>query len=296
METQAFGLDVLQARRAFDRAARKGASAAVLEREVERRMLERLHYIRLLPQRVLDAGCGAGRALGLLRARYPRAHLLGVDFAQAMIRAASRSESFAERARRLLFGALRSHLRADFARLPLCSGSIEMVWSNLALAWAQDLPAALRELHRVLAPGGLLMFSGYGPDTLKELKSAFSAASRARHVHSFLDMHEVGDLLLECGFAEPVMDVEMITLTYADVASLTRDLQDSGQTCAARDRARSLTGRSQWRRMLDAYERERTQGRLPATIEIVYGHAWKGEPRVAHDGRHIVKWAKTIAS
>jgi malonyl-CoA O-methyltransferase len=290
----AFRVDARQARRAFDRAARRGADAASLQSEVERRMLERLEFMRLVPKRVLDAGCGTGRGLGLLRSRYPKTDLLGVDFAQAAIRAAARSESFAGRARRLLSGALRSHVRADFARLPLGPGSIDMVWSNLALAWAEDQLAALREFHRVLGPGGLLMFSSYGPDTLKELKAAFGSASPGRHVHSFVDMHDVGDMLVACGFASPVMDVEMITLTYAGVADLARDLKASGQTCAAGDRPRALTGQSAWRRMVAAYERERQNGRLPATIEIVYGHAWKGKPRVAADGRQIVKWATKI--
>jgi len=285
-----FRLDPRQARRAFERAARAGADAAVLQREVERRMFERLDYIRLEPARVLDAGCGAGRGLKLLWRRYPKADLIGADFALAAVRAAKGSESLIERALRLVARARRFRLCADFSRLPLRPGCVDMVWSNLALAWAGDPLAALRELHRVLAPGGLLMFSSYGPDTLKELKTAFAAGSPGRHVHSFVDMHDAGDMLVACGFAEPVMDMEAITLTYADVAALARDLKTSGQTCAARDRRRGLIGRAAWQEMLAAYERERRDGRLPATFEIVYGHAWKGEPRVAADGRQIVKW------
>jgi malonyl-CoA O-methyltransferase len=291
---QAFRLDTRQARRAFERAARQGADAAALQREVERRMLERLEYVRLLPRRVLDAGCGTGRGLGLLRNRYPQVDLLGVDFAQAVIGAASRSESLPGRMRRFLHGALSAYVCADFARLPLPAGVIDMVWSNLALAWAEDPLAALREFQRILAPGGLLMFSSYGPDTLKELKSAFSAVSPAHRVHPFVDMHDMGDMLVACGFAAPVMDVERITLTYSRVEDLARDLKASGQTCAARDRTPALTGREAWYRMLAVYERERKDGRLPATVEIVYGHAWKGEPRVADEGRQIVKWATKI--
>jgi malonyl-CoA O-methyltransferase len=290
----AFRLDARQARRAFERAARRGMDPAALQSEIERRMLERLDYVRLLPKRVLDAGCGTGRGLALLRGRYPRADLLGADFAQAAVRTASRSESFAGRVRRLFRGALSANLCADFARLPLSSGAIDMVWSNLALAWAEDPLAALREFRRVLATGGLLMFSSYGPDTLKELRAAFAADSRVRRVHSFVDMHDVGDMLVACGFAEPVMDVETITLTYARVEDLARELRASGQTCAACDRSRALTGQGTWRRMASAYEAERKNGRLPATIEIVYGHAWKGEPRVADDGRQIMKWAAKI--
>ncbi|MGB5080155.1 MAG: malonyl-ACP O-methyltransferase BioC [Burkholderiales bacterium] len=294
MDAGAFRLDTRQVRRAFDRAARAGDDAAVLQTEVERRMLDRLDYVRLRPARVLDAGCGPGRGLDLLRRRYPRAELIGADFAPGAIEKAMRSQSLVERARRLLGGPRRFHVCADFLCLPLPSRCIDMVWSNLALAWTDDPIAALREFHRVLAAGGLLMISSYGPDTLRELKAAFSAASRARHVHAFADMHDVGDLLVACGFAEPVMDMERITLTYADVAALARDLKSSGETCAARDRRAGLLGRDAWRKMLEAYARERKDGKLPATIEVVYGHAWKGAPRTAADGRQIVKWGARI--
>lgn len=294
MSTDAFRVDARQARRAFERAALRGADPAALQREVEGRMLERLDLMRLIPKRVLDAGCGAGRGLGLLRGRYPRAELLGVDFSLAATLAASRSRSLAARIRGFFRGSSSTLVCADFARLPLRPGSVDMVWSNLALAWAEEPSAALREFLRVLAPGGLLMFSSYGPDTLKELRAAFSAVSRARRVHSFADMHDVGDMLVACGFAEPVMDVERLTLTYPRVDDLARDLRESGQTCVAGDRSRGLTGRGVWLGMLAAYESERRGGRLPATVEVVYGHAWKGEPRVASDGRQIVKWATRI--
>jgi len=276
-------------RRAFERAAAEGGDAAVLQREVEQRMFERLDYIRVRPNRVLDCGCGMGRGLKLLRQRYPGADILGVDFAPGVLMAAKRNESLFERARRLVSGPGRFHLCTDFARLPLRSASVDVVWSNLALAWASDPPTALREFRRVLIAGGLLMFSSYGPDTLKELKTAFGGDSAARHVHSFIDMHDLGDMLVASGFAAPVMDMEIVTLTYSAVPALLRDLKASGQTCAARDRRRSLMGRRTWERMLASYEHERKEGRLPATIEVIYGHAWKGEPRTTVDGRQIIE-------
>jgi malonyl-CoA O-methyltransferase len=285
---KAFGLDPVQVRRAFERAASAGGGAAVLQREIERRMFERLDYIRCQPQRVLDSGCGLGHGLKLLRRRYPEADLLGLDFAPGVLSEARRKESLFERARHLASGSRRFHLCADFARLPLRAASVDMVWSNLALAWAGDPLAALREVHRVLIAGGLLMFSSYGPDTLKELKTAFGANSVAQHVHSFIDMHDLGDMLVASGFAAPVMDMEVITLTYSEVQALLRDLKASGATCAARDRQRGLMGRRAWEDMLASYERERKEGKLPATIEVIYGHAWKAEPRTTVDGRQII--------
>jgi malonyl-CoA O-methyltransferase len=289
MNAEPLRLDLRHARRAFERAARAGRDPAVLQREVEGRMLDRLDYLRLRPARVLDAGCGAGRGLALLGRRFPGAELLGVDFAAAAVSLAARGDSFIAHLRRRLSGAARFHVCANFVSLPLGPGSVDMVWSNLALAWAADPLSGLREFHRVLSAGGLLMFSTYGPDTLKELRAAFTASSGAGHVHSFVDMHDLGDMLVASGFAAPVMDMERLTFTYADLDALARELRTSGQTYAGRDRRRGLMGRDTWRRVADAYERERMHGKLPATIEIVYGHAWKGEPRVTSNGRKIVR-------
>src|SRR5438552_17986199 len=172
MNAQAFGLDSAQVRRAFERAAAAGGDA-VLQREVERRMFERLDYIRCRPHRVLDSGCGVGHGLKLLRRRYPEADLFGMDFAPGVLSEAKREESLFERARRLVSGSRRFYLCADFARLPLRAASMDMVWSNLALSWAGDPLAALREVHRVLIPGGLLRFSSYWSVSLKDLKELF---------------------------------------------------------------------------------------------------------------------------
>lgn len=289
MNPEVLRLDARQARRAFERAARAGKDSAVLQREIEARMLDRLDYIRVRPARILDAGCGAGRGLVPLRRRFPNADIFAVDFAPAVLRAAQRSMSRVARAWQSLAGLAVTRVCADFSHLPFRSGSLAMVWSNLALAWAADPLSALREIHRVLSTGGLLMFSTYGPDTLKELKAAFAAASGESHVHSFVDMHDLGDMLVASGFAAPVVDMESLTLTYADVAALVRDLKASGQTCAAIGRRRGLMGRGVWRRMLESYESHRSSGRLAATFEVLYGHAWKGEARVDAEGRQIVK-------
>jgi malonyl-CoA O-methyltransferase len=269
-------IDARAARRRFDRAAATYLGAARLETEVGARMLERLDYLRVTPATILDAGCGpAPQAAGLAR-RYPRAALVTLDFSLPMLALARRALGWRARLR----GRRTLALCAALERLPLGAGCVELAWSNMALHWAADAPTALAELARVLAPEGLLMFSTLGPDTLKELRAAVGAA----HVHRFADMHDVGDALVAAGFSAPVMDMEMLTLTYADTAGLAADLRASGQTLARCDRARGLAGR----RLRAALAAAATS----ASIEVIYGHAWKAAPRKRADGRDIVHFAR----
>jgi malonyl-CoA O-methyltransferase len=259
----------------------------VLAREVEARMLERLQYIRLEPGSILDAGCGLGRGARLLAERYPDARVVGLDFAFPMLQhAALRRDTWL---RRVFKRAGVDCLCADFAALTLPAASVDLAWSNLALHCAGDPQPALKELLRVLKVGGLLMFSCYGPDTLKELRGAFAAHDASPHVHGFIDMHDLGDMLSTCGFSSPVMDMEFITLTYTDVAALYADLRATGQRNVLAERRRGLTGRGLFGAVRVAYENLRCDGRLPASFEIVYGHAWKPEPRRTADGRAIVR-------
>ena len=282
-------LDAVAARRRFERAAASTASVDTLSREIERRMAERLDLIRITPQRILDAGCGIGAGSALLAKRYPRSAVVGLDSAWTVLRQAAASRSLLARMQRLISGNGPDCVCADFSALPFAPGSFSMVWSNLALAWARDPMRVFGELNRVLAPGGLLMFSSYGPDTLKELRSACAAADVHPHVHPFIDMHDLGDMLVASGFATPVMDMEVLTLTFEDFDALARDLRLSGQANAALGRSRGLLGRRAYARMRTAYELARRDGRLPATVEVIYGHAWRGEPRVTRDGRSIVQ-------
>jgi malonyl-CoA O-methyltransferase len=272
-------IDVPAARRRFERAAPTYAEVSVLAREVEARMAERLQYVRHEPKLILDAGCGPGEGLRLLRRHYPKAQLLGVDNAWSMARAARRAPSLVERAKSILSGAASHHACADLARLPLGASSVGMIWSNLALAWAQEPPAALAEFARVLEPGGLLMFSTYGPDTLKELRDASAQLDAYAHVHRFVDMHDLGDMLGAAGFGQPVMDIDVVTLDYSDVDAIARDLRLSGQSNIDAGRRRGLMTPRAWARMVSAYEVRRRRGKLPATFEIIYGHAWRAQPR-----------------
>ena len=284
-------LDRAAARRWFERVA-VGAEDPVA-REVERRMASRLGLVKHSPARIVDVGCGTGGSRALLRGRYPGAEIIFADFAATPLTRTRGATSFAARLR-AAFGGQREHLVCgDMDALPLATGTCGMLWSNLALAWAPDPVATFREWHRVLEVGGLLMFTSYGPDTLKELRAAFAGADDAPHVHPFADMHDLGDALVASGFADPVMDVDVLTVTYARPEDLFRDLRATGQRNAHARRRRSVGSARRWERMRAAYAALARDGRVPATFEIVYGHAWKAAPRKLADGRAIIRVDRT---
>jgi malonyl-CoA O-methyltransferase len=277
-------------RRRFDRIAATYEAAAVVEREAGARMVERLDLVRLTPQRVLDAGCGTGRLTRALRARYPAAQIVGIDFSMEMLRQGRPSGGWWRRAMARSRGAASVKLCADLQRLPLASASVDLACSGFALEWAVDLRAALSELRRVLRRGGLLMFVTLGPDTLKELRAAL--APDGTMASPYLDMHDIGDALVEAGFADPVMDMEHFTLTYRALPDLLRDVCAAG-TRAGGSAARGLRGRGWLDRVAHGYEAARRDGVLPATFEVVYGHAWNPEqPRRTDDGRAIVRFER----
>jgi malonyl-CoA O-methyltransferase len=279
-----FLIDKQQVRRSFSRAASSYDAAAVLQREVCQRMLERLDYIRLQPTRVLDVGSGTGWGTRQLTAKYADAQVIPLDIALGMLQLSRGQTSWW---RKLLSPP--PAVCADVEALPFAANSFEMVWSNLALQWCNDLPATIVDLHRILKPDGLLMFSTFGPDTLKELRRAFHGVDEHSHLNRFADMHDVGDMLSHGGFAEPVMDMEYLTLTYDDVRGVLHDLKAIGAHNATAGRGQGLMGKQAWARLVENYEQQRRDGKLPATYEVIYGHAWKVPPRVTKDGAAIIQ-------
>ena len=279
--------DKREVRRSFERAAATYDEGAVLQNEICRRLLGRLDYIKLAPDWIVDAGSGTGNAIPGLLARFPRAGVVAVDLALAMAR---RARTRRARWRRLLGwrGVRLVAACGDIEQLPVASGAAGLVWSNLALQWVNRPQRAFAEIERVLAPGGLLMFSSFGPDTLKELRAAFQGADSHTHVGRFIDMHDLGDALIAQGFADPVMDMEHVTLTYATVRDLMRDLKQIGARNLTRGRPVTLSGKSLMAKAAQAYEAFRKDGKLPATFEVVYGHAWKPQPRLGPTGRPVI--------
>lgn len=265
-EDARYRLDKRSMRRGFEQAAGTYDDAAVLQREVGRRLLERLDLIRISPRRILDAGSGTGAVTRALADRYRGTRVVALDIAESMLKHTQARFPWRKRAG-LVCG--------DAEALPFASASFGLVFSNLTLQWCNDTGQALAGMRRVLEPEGLLLFSSLGPDTLMELRESWRRIDDNTHVNAFVDMHDVGDMLLGSGFADPVVDMERITMTYNDLTDLMRDLKAIGGFNHTLGRSRGLTGRGRIEALRMEYDHYRDgDGRLPATYEIVYGHAW----------------------
>lgn len=275
-------------RRSFGRAAATYDRHSVLQSEVGARLIGHLEPIRLDPRRVLDLGCGTGAWLSPLETRFPGCEVIGVDVAHEMLaHAAARTPAW-----KRLVPMRRPRLAcADAERLPLAAASVQLVFSNLALQWC-DPAKVFAEAARVLPAGGLFLFSTFGPDTLKELRAAFADVDGYAHVNRFVDMHDLGDALVHASFADPVMEMEMITLEYATVDAIARDLKAIGAHNSLPGRRRGLGGRGRWDAVVARYEKWRRDGVLPASYEVIYGHAWKVAPRKTTDGRQVIDFQR----
>jgi malonyl-CoA O-methyltransferase len=261
-------------------------------------MLERLSLIKIQPQQILDAGCGEGRDLFALQQHYPEAALLGIDAAAPMLQAARSANAATRSALKVFLSNLIGKPRlesaaallgcADFAQLPLANNRIDLLWSNLALHWHPQPHLVLAEWARVLRTDGLLMFSCFGPDTFAELRELFQAQGMPSCVLPFVDLHDYGDMLQAAGMADPVMDMEKITLTYADPAALLADVRAFGGN-PLRERARGLQGKHGWRGVLASLDQRRdNDGRISLTVEVIYGHAFRPVPKRNSRGEQII--------
>ncbi len=274
-------------RLAFNKAASSYDAAAILQKEVAKRLVERMDVMAMKPVSILDVGSGTGFVSQLLAERFPKAKITALDLALNMLKQARTKRSFKQRWNRQF-----RYVNADVEMLPFADASIELIISGLTMQWCQDLPKVFKEFKRVLAPGGLLLFSSFGPDTLKELRQSWAEVDELPHVNAFADMHDVGDALLQSGFADPVMDMEMLTVTYKDVKTVMSDLKQIGAHNVMQGRSHNMTGKNKIKKMMQAYEQFRRDGLLPVTHEIVYGHAWVTEAK-KNEGT-IVPFRKNI--
>ena len=287
-------IDLGTVRRLFADAAAV-AGAEFLRREIAGRMHDRLELVKIAPRRVLDAGCGAGADLALLQKDYPAAQVIGIDAAFNMVAAAKTAGPAVGALNQMLSRLMPAKagidvLAGDFGNLPFQPNSLDLVWSNLALHWHPQPDRVFAEWRRVLRIDGLLMFSNFGPDTLRELRSAYAEIDEHPHVLPFVDMHDFGDQLVEAGFSTPVMDMEVIKVTYDTPQALLADVRALGGNPLA-TRARGLRGRAAQARLLAALEKGRdATGKLVLSFEVIYGHAFRPAPKATASGETIVRF------
>lgn len=275
-------LDKNAIRLSFDRAASSYDRHAVLQREIESRLLERIEFRRHDPLKILDLGCGTGSASRMLAGQFPQADVIALDWSPAML---AETGAAGNRSQPSTGGI--SLVCADMHSLPLAARSADLIFSNLALQWSYDLHTVFREFRRIMKADAMLVFTCFGPDTLCELKQAWRAVDDRPHVNDHPDMHDVGDVLLAAGFRDPVMDTERLTLEYPDVMSLMRDLKGIGAHNVASERKHGLTGKTRLNNMLQAYEPFRRGNCYPASYEVIYGTAFaprEGQPLKTPEG------------
>lgn len=275
-------LDQRQVRRGFDRAAAGFDAAAALPGEVRARLLGSLDYLDdTVPAVVLDLGSGTGHAAAAMKKRWPKSQVLALDLSLSMLRQSRRQAGWWRPFTRLC---------ADARTLPLADGSVDLVFANLSLAWMEDLPAVFAGLRRVLRPGGLLLCSSFGPETLGELQAAFTGEHEPPQPIPLLPIAGFGDAMVAAGFRDPVLDRDLFTLTWPDLRALLRELRATGMGNALARRRRGLTGRGRFAAASAACEALRDeQGRLPSTWEVIYAHAWAPAPGAPiREGGHDV--------
>ncbi len=259
-------LDLKKRRIGFEKAAHSYDEAAVLQREIAERLLARLEYIKLTPSRILDLGAGTGYVSKDLLQRYSRSQIVAVDISLNMLKIAAQQRHWLRKPRVVC---------ASAEALPFTDACFDMVVSNLMLQWCEGLPDIFAGINRILTGNGLFTFTTFGPDTMKELRQSWAQVDGYQHTSQFVDMHDVGDALMQAGFQQPVVDMEMITLTYSSLSSLMKDIKKIGATNAAVNRNPGLTGKQRFTALEKAYEQFRTpEGRYPLSYEVIYGHGW----------------------
>jgi malonyl-CoA O-methyltransferase len=259
-------LDKSSIKRSFNRAAKSYNRAAILQKEVLSRLLQRLDYIHHQPVSTIDIGCGTGKGIAGLQARYPRCRVVGLDLAFSMLQESKKQYGLFRK---------KSVVNSDMEKMPFADDSFDLLFSNLALHWVNDLSATFNELARIGRSGGLLMFVTFGPDTLKELRESWAEIDHNPHVHQFIDMHDIGDALMAAGFSQPVVDAESLRLEYQEFRQLFEDLKNTGASNAEKNRSHGLVTPAKFRRLEDCYRNSGFErGKYIASYELVYGHAW----------------------
>jgi malonyl-CoA O-methyltransferase len=269
MGTQPHSLDFRHMQRRFNRAAESFDGVDFVHRATSDGLIERLEPMAIDVKKILDLGAATGGASRQLCRRFKRSRVIILDASHEMLRVAERKRSWFSRV---------SPLQGNAMALPLQTGCVDLIYSNLLLPWIDDLQALFAEVGRVLKKGGLFAFSTLGPDSLSELRAAWSSVDNGQHVNVFADMHDIGDGLVRASLGDPVLDTDFLNVSYRDTKSLFSDLTRLGARNSLAGRSRSLTGKQRFQAMEGRLNEQFKDGLLELRLEVVYGHAWGGGP------------------
>ena len=262
-----YEVDTKQVQHAFNDAAKNYDAHALLQRTVVNRLMEAFDHIKIEPNVVLDLGSGSGYGANQLKRQFKKAHIYQADLSIEMLKGSRKKSS--------RFFSKDHFFCVDANKIPLSDQSVDLVFSSLMLQWSNNPDAVFAEVKRVLKPEGVFVFTTFGPDTLKELRESWRQADGNVHINAFTDMHDIGDALIRGGLDAPVLSIENIVLTYDECLQLMRDLKSIGAHNVNLGRRKTLTGKQRLEKAIQYYETYRTNNKLPATYEVIYGHAWK---------------------
>ena len=263
----AYQMDIKQVRQSFNKAASKYDANALLQKTVVERLVESFEHIVVKPEIILDLGSGSGYGASQLKQQFKKSHIIQADLSLEMLKGSRKKAS--------RFFSKDHFLCTNAKQIPLPDSSVDLIFSSLMLQWLNNPDAVLAEVRRLLKPNGVFVFSTFGPDTLKELRESWRQVDNDIHVNAFTDMHDIGDALVRNGMDAPVLSNENIALTYDKCMQLMRELKNIGAHNVNSGRRKTLTGKQRMEKVIQYYETFRIDGKLPASYEVIYGHAWK---------------------
>lgn len=264
--------------RRFDRAAAGFSSADFVHSVTREGLLARLEPLLLQPGAILDLGSATGATGRLLRKRFRRAHVVSLDLSRAMLEVARQNKAWFSRS---------SFVQGNAHQLPFTDGAFDLVISNQMLPWTPEPQPVFEEVSRVTKKGGLFAFATLGPDSLRQIERAWASIDNQRHVNRFPDMHDIGDGLVRAGLADPVLDVDRLSVSYDDTDKLFADLTRAGARNSLSDRAPGLLGRARFSALKNALAAARSDGKILLDLELVYGHCW-GAGRKNDPGNYAI--------
>jgi len=253
--------------RRFDNCAQSFSDFDFVHRYCRKDLIDRLAPIKITPQQAVDLGSALGAGAKFLEKNYPSCQITNLDISRTMLLSSINNRK-----------ALRhiNQIQASAELLPFKSDSIDLIFSNLLMPWINNLSFFLYEIKRVLSKNGLFIFSTLGPDSFANVKTAWSKIDNFEHINKFIDMHIIGDQLLNAGLSDPILDSDRLIIKYEDINAFFKDITASGSRNCLRNRNHGLTGKNKFNSFKEYLEKLKNNNCFNIELELIYGHAWSG--------------------